>query len=332
MKRGRYRRRASSRRIWVSIITPIALAVAVAAGGALLSYYQTRKVSVPLSNTAQKVNATKEALPSHLDSVLPASTVQELATNAGGSAVANMALENHSGVLVYTVTLGDGTKLGFNATSGDAVNLQDNTTPPATTGKKTAADNKNTLPANFTINTSFEEARKLAQVAFPTDQISQIQLNTENDLVTMSVKFADNAQVDINAASSTVLRVTTPNGATAEVPSDTNSTPTLPVTTPTKNPSDTSSDTQSSSHNSSDSTAPDTTDKVNNKTSGKASIHVEGDLVLADGIYTITQNDTTYTIQTDDDISSLVGKNVRVEGKLQADNTIVATHVQLLHD
>jgi uncharacterized membrane protein YkoI len=282
----------------------------VAVGGAALSAYQIRKTSEPPSSAVQKVSAQKDTLPDHLDGLMPAASVQDVAANAGGSPVADMSLENRSGVLVYLVTLSDGTALSFNATSGEAVALANNQAPPQ--------EKRDHLPANFVVNTSFEKARQLAQDAFPNGKIKRIQLRTDGASVVMSVSFADKAQVDINAANGNVIRVTTPTGATAEAPTEANSSsPDNPAPSTSKSPDSTQEPSPAD-----DATAPD-----HPAASDRAMIRVEGTLTLANGIYTITDDGDTYIVQTDQDISNLVGKTVRVVGKLQGGTTLQAVSV-----
>lgn len=318
MRKGTHRRRRSSRYSWVRLITPLALALVVAAGGAALSYYQMRRSASPVSSTFQKTDMKTEALPPNLDGLLPVTSVQEVATKAGGSPVANVNLENRSGMLIYIATLSSGTKLGFSATSGTAIALQDETEaiPQKTT---------DSLPSDFAINTSFEEARKLAQDAFPNGTISGIQLKPDGNNVTLSVTFTDKAHVDINAADGTVIRVTTPSGATAEAAADSSST--HPSQNSTGSSPQTSAPATGPSDND-DNAAPNNHSDNSQKAPGKASVHIDGVLSLANGIYTITENNVTYTIQTDQDISGQVGKPVRAKGTLQTDNTIEAAKVE----
>lgn len=326
MRRTTHRKTAGPRSTWVRVVAPLTLATLVAAGGGALSFYQTRKSSTPVSGIIEKVDAKKEALPPHLDGLLPVTSVQELAGKAGGSPVTDVTLQNRNGgLLVYVVTLKNGTKMGFNAMSGNAVSLED------TTSTKAAPEqNTNDLPSDITINTSFEDARKLAQDAFPNGKISQIRLNAEGDSVVLSAQFADNAQVDINAADGTVIRVTTPSGATAAAPSTpSSSTSPAPAANQPNTDQQPSKDDEQSSN--ADNTTPSGPHGTSSKANGKASLRVEGTLILSNGIYTITENDVTYEVQTDQDISSMVGKTVRVEGTLQTGKIIQTTKIQLQH-
>lgn len=312
------RRVSASPYSWARIVTPIALALVVASGGVVLSLYHIRKESSQVSNTAQEVDAKSEVLPPNLGNLLPVTTLQELASSAGGSPIADVALENRGGVLIYAVTLQSGTKLGFDAASGDAVVLQD-------ASQSAPREQKTSLPANLTMDTTFEEAHRLAQDAFPNGEISQIRLNTEDDVITFSVRFDDGAEVVINGVNDSVIRVKTPAGASAEALADDSRIPDSSPQSASEPPSDSSENNKEPSAGDEDK---DTT-RVNQDgpdnsedAPGKAPIHIEGTLTVADGFYTITTNDAIYTVITDKDISDLVGKVVEVDGKLQSEKTI----------
>jgi uncharacterized membrane protein YkoI len=322
MRKIRRRNIASPRQNLARIATPIALAFVVAAGGAGLSYYQTRRADPVVSSAVQKVDAEKEALPTNLDGLLPVTTIQGLALEAGDGSVVDVALENRSDMLIYAVTLQDGTKLGFNATSGNEVLLQDDET--AVTPEP--QEKQDSLPADLTISTTFEEARKLAQEAFPSGAISQIKLNSENDVVAYSVAFTDKAEVNINVANGSVIRVTTPTGASAEAAADETPFPVSPTSDSSASvPGPSENDKQPSTASESDDldTKPDDSENPT-----KSDVRVDGILTMADGVYTITEKDKTYVIETDQDMSGLIDKTVRVEGKLQSDNTVHAVTVQ----
>lgn len=319
MKKRKSLRLPSSRRIWVHVLASAVLAVLII-GGVALHAYRTYQASSPLSSSEQKVG-TREALPPNLDGLLPVEAVKELPTDANQAPVTDLALENRSGLLIYVLTLKNGAKLGFNAVSGEAVALQDDS-------KAANQEKEGSLPANFIVNTSFEKARQLAQAAFPNGKIHRIQLRAEGDIVTLRVRFADNARVDINAANGDVVRVMTSTGAIAEK-----------STTPSESSSSThlSQDPSGSAYQA----APDdkkpgrgnsaaTHDRPDGpeKESNSARHNIEGALILANGIYTITQNGATYVIQTDQDIRGWVGQTVRAKGSLQADNIIKATKIE----
>lgn len=306
----------ASRQSWRQIVTPIALALIVAGAGAALSVYQTRKTYSPLAASVKETGSKQESLPSNLEGLLPVTDVKELASSTHDSAVKDVALENRSGTLVYVTTLNDGTVRTFDATTGTTVTMKGSDKTPA-------PENNETLPANFTMNTSFEDARKLAQDAFPNGTISKIHLSSENSTVTLRVEFADTSYVDIDATTSKVVRVTTPTGAVAEVPAG--SPAATPKTAPSpQNPSDTTpsrpSESTTDTHTDHTGTSKDTTDK--------ATFHLEGTLLVANNIYTITSDNITYTIESDQDMSSLVGQAVRVQGKLKTATTIQASKVE----
>lgn len=327
MKKVRRRNISSTRYSWSRIVTPIALSLTVAAGGAALSYYQTRKAPQEVSSAIQEVSTKRETLPSDLDSLVAISAVHKLASGTSGGTVRDVALENRSGLLIYAVTMDDGTKLGYNAVSGDAVAVPDKS---ETTPERESQEKKSSLPADLTISTTFNEARKLAQEAFPNSAISRIKLNAKEGVIAYSVSFTDKAEVDIDASNGSVIRLATPAGATAEAPADRHS-PSVP---PTQIPSETGRGTSETEErpagsNAGDDTAiPSNSSDDSDKASGKVQVQIKGVLSVANGRYTITEKGVLYTVITEKDISELVGKTVQIDGKLQADNAIRATKIE----
>lgn len=289
----------------------------------------------PTETLSRNSQVAESIPPVNLDGVLSVSEVTQLATRPEGVNVTGLQLQTEDGLLVYELELSNGTTLRFNAMTGEALKLADNSSKPDDANE--IEEEAAALPANFSVNISLEKARQIAQEKFPDSKISKIKLDVEEGIVVLSVRFADKARVDINAADGTVVRTKVPKQKEAsdnkdDKPSDSNA---------GKDPA------RSSSGHEDKSSSPDASDKHNDTPSGGNSgsgssssgresddsaddsgeIRVEGVLSRVDGSYRVAQNGTVYTIQTSQDISKLVGKAIRAEGSLQPGNVIKAEKV-----
>lgn len=250
-----------------------------------------------------EVQAPEEKLlPANIEDILSFEQVKELATQNTEALITDFELGNEDGILVYKVVLSDGTFKVFNAHTGAVVDTGvDNDLDDSEEGD-------DVLPASFTISISFDEARNTAQAIFPDSKILKIQLDVEAGVVVLSVRFTDKARVDINAINGEVVRTKNPRvDEKASNDSDDKS---------SESSSNASSTSGSSGSGSSGNDSSSSSEDSDNE------IRVEGSLSNSNGKYTVSENGKTYTIKTTQNLSGFVGKKVRVEGNLLANNVI----------
>jgi uncharacterized membrane protein YkoI len=178
-------------------VVVLALGVIGFAGYTVITGNNDKKV-----NSAEQQTAVADALPLNMDGVLEVSKVTELATDSSTATVSDLELENENGQLVYKVLLSDGSLVVLNAKTGAKV--------PGSHTKPETGDDKVILPPSFTVKLSFTKAREIAQAKFPNSTVTKIKLNSEGGKVTISVRFADNARVDVDANTGDIVRVKDP--------------------------------------------------------------------------------------------------------------------------
>jgi hypothetical protein len=97
----------------------------------------------------------------------------------------------------------------FNAKTGERIKTS--------VGPVISDDNDgDSLPADFSVQVTFEQARAIAQAKFPAGTINKIELDVENGIVVISVRFADKARVDVDATTGTIVRSKDPKGVDAK--------------------------------------------------------------------------------------------------------------------
>lgn len=196
-------------------VVGLGLAVIVIAGIGFTGYsvMNAQKDKQQLNSSDQAV-AVKETLPVSLEGLMEISKVKELAVQSGTATVVGIELESDNGVLVYEIMLNDGTVIVLNAKTGERLKTS--------VGPAISDDNDgDSLPADFTAKVTFEQARATAQAKFPEGKINKIELDVENGVVVISVRFADKARVDVDANTGEIVRTKNPKGVeSAEVKSD----------------------------------------------------------------------------------------------------------------
>ncbi len=129
--------------------------------------------------------------------LLPVSKVRELtAVEKPDAVVSSVELDNEDGIFVYKVKLADGSVLRFNAKTGAISNKTD----------KVESENKATLPVGSQPSVNFDKAREVALARNPGGTIAKIELESEEGLLVYSVRFVDDARVDVSAANGSVVR------------------------------------------------------------------------------------------------------------------------------
>lgn len=165
---------------------------------------QADNESVPLNSSSQSARID-QVLPVTLDAVKPVSDIQTAVAAGNASAVSGVQLKVKNGVLVYEVSLADGTRLTLNAESGAAIKTE----------KGEAPDSGGALPVGFSAAINLEAARKIAHERFPESKIWRIHLESQEGMVVYSVRFLDNARVNVDANTGEIVRTKEPKGVRA---------------------------------------------------------------------------------------------------------------------
>jgi uncharacterized membrane protein YkoI len=146
------------------------------------------------SETATKELTLAEPLPTDL---LSSEKVEALAAvEAPNTGLSGVQLERENGVYLYKVTLANGNTLFFNARTGTKVTHA--------AGATQTADG--VIPAGFAPTLTFADARRIALETKPGGVIAKMHLQSEAGKVVYSVRFTDQARVDIDATTGKVVR------------------------------------------------------------------------------------------------------------------------------
>ncbi len=165
--------------------------------GAGVFMYGQQKADKPLSSASQTDNVSLSSpLPADL---LTAAKIKEIAAvEKPGMAIKNIELEKEGEVYFYKVRLSDGSFILYNARSG--VKVTKKTVDPAKIEKG------HDLPSNFKAAISFDKAREIALAQKTGGTIERIHLETEDGVVVYSVRFDNEARVDVDATTGAVVR------------------------------------------------------------------------------------------------------------------------------
>ncbi len=191
------------------------------------------------SNDTVQQETQSEELTTALDGIKPVEEIQTIATEANAdTTVVGIELESEDGKTVYVVYLSNGKKLTYDATTGELLETSTHT-----------EDDSNSIPANFTATITIQQAIEKAKQEHPGSAVKKVEIDTEDGVVVYSVRFVDDARVDISAADGTVVRTKTEsddsNDDTSSSSGDSND----------DDQSDDSDDDSSSSHHSSGGTS-----------------------------------------------------------------------------
>lgn len=169
---------------------------ALLVGSATFIYGQQRKDdSLASANNASAVSLT-QPLPTDL---LGADRIKTLAaSDKPDLQVRQIELEAEDGVLLYKVRMSDGSFILYNARSGVKVTKD--------SGQSAEVEKDDGLPNDFVAGISFERARAIALQQKPEGQIRKIELENESGVVVYSVRFTDDARVDVNASDGSIVR------------------------------------------------------------------------------------------------------------------------------
>lgn len=158
-------------------------------------FYDAATNKSAVSNASEL--STVDITPSALTDLKDVAEIQAAAlTDKPGVTVIHIELEQNSdGILVYKAQLSNGTVTVHNARTGAHV-------------KSTTSAEKSdeTLPADFTSGVGFAKALEIARAEKPTSKVYKIELELEGGVVVYSVRFTDQARVDVKASDGTIVR------------------------------------------------------------------------------------------------------------------------------
>lgn len=170
--------------------------VVVVAAGVYIARNQSDSAQLASSQSSTDSSGLNQPLPADL---LTVTKVKELAAvQKPDIAIVGVELEQEDGVLVYKVKLADGSVLNLDAKTGKLVTKTEKNSQSNTGEEPLVAG---TQPA-----ISFDKAREIALQRKPGGVIRKIELEQENGKLVYSVRFTDDARVDVAASDGSVVR------------------------------------------------------------------------------------------------------------------------------
>ena len=174
-----------------------------------------RVVDTRRADNGAKPVAHQAVLPDNLSGLKPADEILSLATaEIGPRQILAIELEQEDEGLVYTIKLGDGAVLVFDARTGTKVQLN-NPDSPETDGDKP-------LPAAFKPAITLQTAVQTAKEKRSGIAISKVELEVEDGIVVFSVRFSDGGRVDVDALTGEILRLREPGKPDVKLQDDNN--------------------------------------------------------------------------------------------------------------
>ncbi len=164
--------------------------------------YQVSQANTARSRLAsQQAALEKGALPADLSRVMTVQKINEVVAETTNATVTGIELKAQNAQLIFAIKLSDGAVYGLQAVTGQRVELSADTPDE---------DVATALPSDFSVDTSFDRAREIAQEQFPDSTVVNIELDVVVNKIVLSVRFADKAKVDIDSAAGDVVRVRQP--------------------------------------------------------------------------------------------------------------------------
>lgn len=141
----------------------------------------------------------------NLAGLVDLATIKESALAGKDAAtVTGIELRTQDGKLVYSATLSDGTVITFDATSGEKI---------ATESEDKSDRALESIPATFKGGIGLAKAVEVAKSTMPGKIINKIEIESDDGIVLYSIRFTDEARVDINAETGAVVRAKTPSSS-----------------------------------------------------------------------------------------------------------------------
>lgn len=176
------------------------IVVSVLAGIGGVGYFVYNRQDTKSSISSVDSSETKEStLPTNLEGVLSLTKVEELVKQESSTAtIKGIKLEVEDGVLVFVVYMSDGSKLAFNATSGEKV---------AVSSDSNDAEESFDYVSGFDTKLTLSKAIEIAQVKRPGIAIKKVEIEIEDGVLVYSVRFVDKGRVDIDAENGSVIEL-----------------------------------------------------------------------------------------------------------------------------
>ena len=154
------------------------------------------------ADTNLSIDSTSEQTPllADLSGVKSIEEIQALAVSQAGDAnVVGIELETNDDTTVYVVHLSDGTRLVFDAKTGEVGVLNDDDDDEIGELKQ--------IPAGFKASISITKAVEIAKTNRPNSTVEKVKFEVEKGVVVYSVRFTDESRVDVNAKTGKVQRL-----------------------------------------------------------------------------------------------------------------------------
>ena len=169
---------------------------AVAVVGLLGWKFYDAKVNKDAASNAVETTNPADIVPADLANLVDLGEIKQNAiADKNGVTVVHVELEQSGDKLVYKAELSDGTVTVYNARTG--VRLS---------SRAVAEKTSEVLPANTATGIGFAKALEVAKAERPGSKVYKIELELEGGVVVYSVRFTDQARVDVNAQTGVVVR------------------------------------------------------------------------------------------------------------------------------
>jgi len=174
----------------------ISVVVLVIVGLLGWKFFSSMQSNSQKDRAAQSVQ-TSEIDPAKLAEITDIATIQKNALDGKqNTSITGIQLKSEDGKLVYQATLSDGSVLTFDATSGAKLSEEQETTD----------DTAKSLPANFSGGIGLAKAVEVAKTTVPNSAVRELELEEDDGVLVYRIKFANEAQVDVNATTGAIIR------------------------------------------------------------------------------------------------------------------------------
>jgi len=188
----------------VGMLAVIAVVAVVGfAGWRVMANNNTDTSSSIDSSTSQEI---KESLATDLSGIKSIEEIQSIATlSIGDLTIVSVELKTEDGVTIYEVELSDGSKLHFDALTGESVAHDDHDDNDVTDNDNDDEDGP--LPVGFVSGITVVQAIDIAKAKRPSSTVERVNLEVENGVVVYRVRFTDDSRVYVNATTGEVQRL-----------------------------------------------------------------------------------------------------------------------------
>jgi len=159
-------------------------------------FFSSMQSNSQKDGVAQSIQ-TSDIDPAKLTDLTDIATIQKSALDGKeGATLTGVQLKTEDGKLVYQATLSDGSVLTFDATTGAKLSEE----------KEKADHAAKSLPANFSGGIGLAKAVEVAKTTVPNSAVRELELEEDDGLLVYRIKFANEAQVDVDATTGAIIR------------------------------------------------------------------------------------------------------------------------------